>query len=177
MKYELYLHESKLWNIALRSINPRQRPFIYGFVFFLLILSCSENNSNKDYPTSFRGIKWGTKITELQDMVFVESREQLKAYVIENDDLKIGSTDINTVFYLFSEDFFCGVLVEYEGLDKLKKIKNLYIEKYGKPKIVNEPGMRWEWVWPGEVGVAVKYDKEKETGYLIYLYSPLLFKK
>ena len=177
MKFELYSHESKLWNIAIRSINPRQRLFLYGCVFFLLILSCSENNSNKDYPTNFRGIKWGTKITELQDMVFVESREQLKAYVMENDDLRIGSTDIKTVFYLFSEDFFCGILVEYQGLDNHKKIKNLYIEKYGNPKIVNEQKMRWEWVWPGEVGVAVKYDKQKEAGYLIYLYSPLLFKR
>ena len=78
---------------------------------------------------------------------------------------------------MFSEDFFCGILVEYQGLDNHKKIKNLYIEKYGNPKIVNEQKMRWEWVWPGEVGVAVKYDKQKETGYLIYLYSPLLFKR
>ena len=177
MNHDLYAHESKLWNFAMRSINPRQRLFLHGFVFFLLILSCSENNSDKDYPTNFRGIKWGTKITELQDMVFVESREQLKAYVIENDDLRIGSTDIQTVFYLFSEDFFCGVLVEYQGMDNHNRIKNLYIEKYGNPQIVNEPKMRSEWVWTGEVGVAVKYDKQKETGYLIYLYSPLLFKR
>lgn len=164
-------------NIAIRSLIPQQRLFLYIVVFLLLILSCSENSSNKDYPTNFRGISWGTKITELQDMVYVESKGQLKAYVLKNDDFRIGSTDINTVFYLFSEDFFCGVLVEYKGLDNHKIMKDIYFEKYGNPDIVNEQEMRWEWVWPGEVGAVVKYNKQLETGYLIYLYTPLLFKK
>jgi len=173
----MYSHIPELNHTAIQSLIPQQRLFLYSVVFFLLILSCSENNSNKDYPTNFKGIDWGTQITELQDMVFVESKGQLKSYVRKKDDLRIGSTDIKTAFYLFSQDSFCGVLLEYKGLDNHKMIKNIYIEKYGKPELANEQEMKLEWVWPAEVGVVVKYNKQLETGYLIYLYMPLLFKK
>ena len=177
MKHEWYSDKPKLNDYSNRSITCLQRLFLGIVVLSVLFFSCSEKNNSEDYPRSFNGIPWGTKISDLQQMNFVESKGQLKAYVIENDDLKIGTIDLKVAFYLFSEEHFCGVLVEYKGAENHEIMKNIYFEKYGKPDITNQEEMRWEWVWPGEVGVAVKYDKQKETGYLIYLYSPLLFKK
>ncbi len=154
-----------------------QRLFTGLVASSLLFFSCSEDNSNKGHPTSFNGIRWGTKLSDLQEMVFVESKGRLEIYAIKNDDLNIGTIEHKTAFYLFSEGHFCGVSVEYQGAENHEKMKQIYFEKFGNPQIVNEQEMMWKWVWPGEVGVVVEYDQQEETGYLTYSYSPLLLRR
>lgn len=163
--------------LAFETLPHSKDRILFILFIFLVLLSCSENSKQNNFPKHFNRIRWGTEISELQDMLFIESKGQLKAYVRKNDDFKIETADLETTFYLFAENSFCGALVEYKGFDNHNIVKNYYFEKYGKPAIENVQEMNWEWVWAGEVGVAVRYKKKLGTGYLVYLYMPLVFKK
>ena len=150
-----------------------------SLMFFLLLISssCSKETGDKGPPSSFKGLRWGTNIAELQDMVFLELQDQLKAYKRQNDALKIESVEIDSLVYLFYEDKFSGLMAEYSGLNTHEKIKELYFSKYGQAVTSQEQKGVIKWVWPSELMLLIKYDAQAEKGSIFYAYIPLLFQR
>ena len=148
-----------------------------SLMFFLLLISssCSKESGDKGPPTNFKGLRWGTNIAELQDMVFLEAHDHLKAYKRQNDALKIESIEIDSLVYLFYEDNFSGLMAEYGGANTHEKLKNVFYDKYGEPMKSKEQKDVIKWVWPSEVMVLIKYDAQTERGSISYAYIPLLF--
>ena len=148
-----------------------------NLMFFLLLISssCSKESGDKGPPTNFKGLRWGTNIAELQDMVFLEAHDQLKAYKRQNDALIIESIEIDSLVYLFYEDDFSGLMAEYGGANTHEKLTNVFYGKYGEPMKSKEQQGVIKWVWPSEVMVLIKYDAQTERGSIFYAYIPLLF--
>lgn len=127
----------------------------------------------KPEPDSFAGIKWGTDIGSLKNMILIEedkSMKGLKIYGRENENLKFGGADIETIAYMFYEGKFGGVYIVFKGEANFTKIKNSLITDCGKTDAVE--GNRH--FWKGSiVEIDLDYDTGKKQGFVGYVNVPI----
>lgn len=140
----------------------------------------------KNEPDSFRDIKWGTDISSLSGMNYIEdfstpiegvSTPNLKVYTRENDELQIGGAKLEEISYLFYKNKFSMVAITTNGLANFKALKDATFTKFGKgqqPTVKTEKrtveeiwGLVEQWVWFGETtSIALKYDESSKVGIL-----------
>lgn len=85
-------------------------------------------------PEGFRGIKWGTNIAKLPDMVILKGAvmsEPLKIYKRTNDKMSIGEARIDGIYYYSFEGRFFSVLITFTGLENLSLVKQTIEQLYG----------------------------------------------
>jgi len=83
-------------------MRPSQRDL--ETLVFLLIISVWVSLpafAFQNEPDGFRGIKWGTNISELPDMSLSEDYGNSKFYLRKGEKLKIGDADIDRIGYGF----------------------------------------------------------------------------
>jgi hypothetical protein len=94
-------------------------------------------------PNGFRGIKWGTDISTLKDILtYVRSEEKdIRVYVRNKDELKIGKAQLKQIEYKFWTGFgkygvepeiFYAVYIETEGEENWRNLKEAAFELFGK---------------------------------------------
>ena len=106
----------------------------------LLLLPISSFAFDKE-PDGFRDIKWGTDIETLKDMKFKGDYESSKIYTRENDRLRVGVAEVDSVEYFFWKGKFHEV-----DIKAYKNKGNLYVETFatfgeGSPSVV---GFKWK---------------------------------
>jgi len=63
-------------------------------------------------PDGFRGVKWGTPISELKDFEYQGTlRDGRKAYARVGDNMRIGDAQLRRVVYFFENDVLSSVTV------------------------------------------------------------------
>jgi len=68
-------------------------------------------------PDGFRGIKWGTEISTLKDMVFVMAIDKdVKRYERKRDELKMGKAKLDYIQYEFRKGKFYLVEMAFQGI-------------------------------------------------------------
>ena len=68
-------------------------------------------------PDGFRGIKWGTEISTLKDMVFVMAIDKdVKRYERKRDELKMGKAKLDYIQYEFRKGNFFWWRWGFKGL-------------------------------------------------------------
>src|SRR3990170_3555444 len=87
----------------------------------LLLLPISSFAFDKE-PDGFRDIKWGTDIETLKDMKFKGDYESSKIYTRENDRLRVGVAEVDSVEYFFWKGKFHEV-----DIKAYKNKGNLYV--------------------------------------------------
>ena len=123
-------------------------------------------------PDGFRGIKWGTNISELTDMRVVETGKDSLYYVRKNDTVKIGDADIDQISYGFYKSRFFQVLVEYKGYVNFTKLKAILIGQYGKPEQPNQ--LMEKYFWSGQtVDIYFDYNEMLKNGNIYYSFRPI----
>jgi len=119
-------------------------------------------------PDGFRGIKWGTKISDLKGMEYVRtdpSSGGIKMYRRKGDVLQIGSAKLDRIEYGFWRGRFCDVYVYTSGSVNWLGLKNAVFEKFGKGNQGNE--FIEEYWWFGtKTWMMLKYNEISEKGYL-----------
>jgi hypothetical protein len=93
-------------------------------------------------PDGFRGIKWGTHISMVKEMIQVWEDEGRKYYERKDEALELGGAKLERVTYLFWKDRFfevrISILKNYEaGQDELsnfKMLREVCFKKFGKQK-------------------------------------------
>ena len=76
-------------------------------------------------PDGFRGIKWGTNISELSEMGLIEDDGESKFYVRKNDKMQIGDADLERIAYVFYKDRLYGIMVRYSSSLNLSKFSDV----------------------------------------------------
>ena len=123
-------------------------------------------------PDGFRGIKWGTNISELNDMQLMESVKDSEYYIRKSDTRKIGDADINEVSYGFYKNRLYVVLVEYNGFLNFMKLKADLFDQYGKPEQPNQ--LMEKYFWTGvKVDIYFEYDEISKKGCIYYAFRPI----
>jgi hypothetical protein len=114
-------------------------------------------------PDGFRGIKWGTPIFSIADMIPVWADGDMKLYERRGDPLEIGTAKVHNILYVFWQGKFMEarvVIPKHYGPDKTEManfnvIKEICCERFGvreKP-IFGKEQYSWRgdrsWIWLG----------------------------
>ena len=107
-------------------------------------------------PDGFRGIKWGTHISTVNDMVQVWENGDRKFYTRKGEDLEIGGAKLHQIIYVFWQERLMevrvSILKNYDGsrdeLVNFNIVKDICFEQFGERKT---PMLaREEYTWRGE---------------------------
>ncbi|MGA2468675.1 MAG: hypothetical protein ABSH06_30590 [Thermodesulfobacteriota bacterium] len=122
-------------------------------------------------PDGFRGIKWGTEISTLKDMVFVMAIDKdVKRYERKRDELKIGKAKLDYIHYGFRKGRFYLVEMGFQGIENLNNLKETMFEIYGKGRSMSEKTERMSesYFWEGEkTDMIMVYDSDIGGGITI----------
>jgi hypothetical protein len=100
----------------------------------------------KPAPASFRGLAWGSELTQIDGLVPVTKPVSLpNTYYRPDELLRLGQAQLRSVAYYFPKGRFTGVGITFEGQDNFFLLKDHLIELYGPGR---HQGDRYGWTWP-----------------------------
>ncbi|NIS75042.1 MAG: hypothetical protein GTO08_07140 [Deltaproteobacteria bacterium] len=162
--------------------------FLIGFVSAIIIVGCSNvfdapAPAPKDDLDGFRGIKWGTRIKELNGMIYNETRddsnlEHIKydLYKKKNEKLVLGLVKLDEINYWFWQGRLGKVTIEASGGESVYNfLKDVCFEKFGQGKHKGKTGSdkarpQYTYQWVGKnIHISLSYYKWGET--IIWLNS------
>jgi hypothetical protein len=115
----------------------------FGIILIGCFASTHPSKPSGSDPDGFRGIKWGTEISALNDMEKVEegqsSDRDLIWYTRKGDTLTIGEAKFKNVFYSFWVGKFDSVWIDFEGDENFEALKKELLERFGKVREPEEP--------------------------------------
>src|SRR5262249_17028909 len=120
----------------------------------------------------FRGIKWGTELSAVQDMTQIgtdPSYGGVKKYSKKSDELKIGGADLESIEYNFWQDKLFSVTINFKGSSNFSSLKDATFEKFGKG---SKPNRFMEtYIWDGDItGMMLQYKEILREGHF-YMFS------
>jgi len=152
---------------------PSQRRLGRG-IFLLIISVCVAIPAVafQNEPDGFRGIKWGTNISELPDMSLSEDYGNSKFYFRKGDKLKIGDADIDRIGYGFYKGRFNKLFIIYKGSLNFTKLKDTFFDQYGQGSKPNR--FMEQYYWVGEtVSISFEHSEITQKGKIFYTYDPI----
>jgi hypothetical protein len=104
-----------------------------------------------------------------------QNGKRAKIYEILGDRLSIGSIPLQSIFYHFYEDRFCGVEIRFDGKHWFD-MEKLFFSKYGEKEDRLDARVDWH-IWEGE-SIYIKLwtvpkNQTEERGFIEYCYLPL----
>ena len=143
-------------------------------VSFVCICSAFENE-----PDNFRGIKWGTTLTDLPHMVIQRTRGEEEICRRKNDKMQIGNATLDTLEYAFYKKRFYAVFIKYKGHANYLSLMDTLSYVYGKYDGTGIPVVT-SFYWEGAtVTVRFRYYSldASELGIINYFYKPICDEK
>lgn len=133
---------------------------------------CLDNFRSGSEPDGFRGVLWGTNISELKDMAVVKTDPSYggtHVYRRKSDVMNIGDAQLESVEYRFWRGKFFSALVSTRGFSNWSALKDACFENFGEGA---QPNVYIDsYVWDGNVTTAMlKYNEITKEGFL-YLFS------
>jgi len=135
------------------------------FVLFVVLMGAFGFSQPADQPVNFkpgsepdgfRGIKWGTHISTVNDMVQVWENGDRKFYTRKGECLEIGGAKLHQIIYVFWQERLMevrvSILKNYDGsrdeLVNFNIVKDICFEQFGERKT---PVLaREQYAWMGE---------------------------
>lgn len=149
------------------------------FVGILLVVLILPSLSSSVYafhnePDGFQGIKWGTNIKELTDMVLDEDGGDSKLYRRQGDAVTIGTAVLESCSYIFYRDMFYGVFIEFSSSSNAHAIKENLLQAHGEG-LPLRPGKSIEtYQWSGSlVNILYEFSRASGKGTVTYFYKPI----
>jgi len=135
------------------------------FLVFLLPISAL---AFQNEPDGFRGIEWGTDISEWPDMTHVSEN----VYQRENDELTIGDANVKKIHYKTYEGRLWGVSITYEDYNNHEKLKQTFFYLYGEADYSNRLTERYHW-HGSDIWISLHYSEGLDWGSISYRYQLL----
>jgi len=120
-------------------------------------------------PDGFRGIKWGTKLLaafpNLKKIKRVKSSSEsypfLESYLKDEEDLKLGRANLETIEYGFWDEKFQGVGIVAKDPEDWYGLKEATFEKFGKGFQPSKHGEEYEWRGKKTRAILVRKEETK----------------
>ena len=159
----------------LSSLDPQNQRYKKKVAFYKAEFREQEQQKEKrlafqNEPDGFRGIKWGTNLSDLPDMQYLSSKRSAALYTIKGDKMKIGDADLDAVYYGFSKGRFFSVIIQFNSLPNYHIMKQTLFRKYGKGESLS-PAEGYKWPGPS-VNIVLGYSKHSQKGRVTYLHKP-----
>jgi len=118
-------------------------------------------------PDGFRGIKWGTKIETLSDMISPIEQENFVTYTRANDKMKMGNATLQTINYVFWKGQFSGVVIICEGSSNWYILRAEVFTKFGRRDQYNKDNKeieeyKWGIMIAGKTCIILNYNKSSK---------------
>ena len=68
-----------------------------------------------DYKNGFRGMAFGTNVSQFKNLEIFHDRGAVKAYRKTDEDVNIGNVTVTNIVYIFVHDKFYAVSIHAEG--------------------------------------------------------------
>lgn len=115
----------------------------------------------------FRDFKWGMSPTSLTGKELIEQsrddREKIVSYKLQNENVYIGTIDVDSISYNFYDNKLYNVFVFYHGNSYFISLRDTFVAKYGKGKKEDILGYKYSWTSPKGY-IIISYDPIGETG-------------
>jgi hypothetical protein len=136
---------------------------IVGLVFLAVLVT----NVFSVEIEGFREFKWGNSPTSIEGKEFIEvsldEREKTSRYELKNENVYIGTVDVDRIWYNFFDKKLYAVTVFYHGKSYFLSLKDTFIAKYGNGK--QEDILGYKYSWSGKTGhISISFDPIKERG-------------
>lgn len=107
--------------------------FLLLAVVLLFPIHADADNEFNGAPdlAGFRGMKWGTNVSDFQGLVKLNDDPFVQRYSKINDQLQIGGIGLEAIIYNFYKGRFMGVSIETRGTTEWKQLKGLVFERFG----------------------------------------------
>lgn len=115
----------------------------------------------------FREFKWGISPTSIEGKEFIEKsvdeREKISMYELKNENVYIGTVDVDRIWYNFFDNKLYNVAIFYHGTSYFLSLKDTFSAKYGNGK--KEDILGYKYSWSGKTGnISISFDPIKERG-------------
>jgi len=140
-------------------------------ILCFLLLTPVYAGAFQNEPDNFRGIKWGTNISQLPEMYGCTEHELISTCLRKGDEMQIGIACVKGIGYIFYQDKLCGVQIHCEDASNFKELKKAVFSEYGGGWQENESIGRY--IWLGN-DVMITLVKDLDGGKLYYYYMPLV---
>ncbi|AMK10402.1 MAG: hypothetical protein AB7E51_11670 [Pseudodesulfovibrio sp.] len=134
---------------------------------FLAAPALASDYTQVPHPDGFRGLAWGTPLSEIKDLTPVQKAGFENTYFRRNEDLTFGKAELVSVAYYFRNDKLYRVGIAYAGRVNQFFIKDMLLQKYGEGHAL---GFRYGWMWP-DFSIELNYDGDENTGSLYYTFE------
>jgi len=121
-------------------------------------------------PNGFRGVKAGTDIRHLKQMMLVKDSGDLKAYKKTTEKMSMGEATIDEVRYVFEKGKFNSAIVKFRDSENFNALKEILSATYGGPDFVTRSGtipLRYAWIGSN---VSVVLERLARDGTLTYIF-------
>lgn len=136
---------------------------IMGLVFLAVLIT----NLFSVEIEGFREFKWGISPTSIEGKELMEKsadeREKTSRYELKNENVYIGSVDVDAIWYNFFDKKLYHVAIFYHGKSYFFSLKDTLSAKYGNAK--QEDILGYKYSWSGKTGdISISFDPIKERG-------------
>ena len=148
---------------------------IFFLALFIVVLagSCV---SAANAPDGFRGIKWGTPISNLSGMIYTNDvGDRLKMYIRPTDKLSVGNVPLKYLFYDFIDGKFTGVIMMLEMDSRKDDIILMLNSRYGQGEPQGNDTFLWKLSGSGNIPFVIAAEPinmGNETFYRIRYFTP-----
>ena len=135
-------------------------------------------------PTGFRGIKWGTDLSKIPDMMLLKDNGDIKLYIKRGEKLKIVDSELISILYKTFNNKLFSVIIDFEADFKgYLKLRNVLVSLYGYGYTTSSrrflskdftPYYWWTSFWRGDkVRLTLTYNSGSTLGKIFYDYKPI----
>ena len=140
-----------------------------------LILLLQTPALSADLAEGFSGIKWGTDIGEINNLIRVGSNAKVEYYINPEVVHTVGAVSVSQVIYGFYDQRLFSAYAHMENIEAFSQMKEQLQTQYGVPKIVygsnGRPSIyRWK---SGEIKIKLKVDSSGDKMKAAFYYIPL----
>jgi hypothetical protein len=154
-----------IWSTVFRRLNVVIALFVViSVLFFAPQAFCFER------PKDFRGIKWGTDISQIEGLVLnpYEPEPDSRRYTRPSDSLEIAGGKVDAISYCFVNNRLTKVVLHFKGIEQFDNMKSAFFNLYGPPdkqkEEVNKKSytITYDYYWyassDDEANVKLQYD-------------------
>ena len=145
------------------------------FIGLLLVLLFCAPATAKDLQQGIHGMKWGSSISEYDELTKVHEANQAAYYANSNMVYQTANQPVPGVFYGFYRDQLFAVFIKLRSPDQFSQLERQFTTKHGKPKTTYYPETRqtvhrWK---DADVKIKLKMKESTREFKLAIYYAPL----
>lgn len=151
-------------------------------VLVILFLTMLVTSSFSEEKGDFRGLKWGTSISEIQKVKKLQQIKdeslgnEEKIFIIKGDSLVIGSSKLEKIEYNFWKDKLFSVSIFTKGSSNFNNLKESAFTKFQEWQ--QRDRYKEYWIHEGDPTIAsISYNNISGEGYMFIVSKDLYYQK